>query len=287
MDKIDISKFKGQNLNYVISEAEKLEYESLEGKINAHKLYTECLKNVSSDYNKFQYSLRGVLREKIWNIERYFGWNNEFFSQAGQDKFIDEKFFSNKSSGGFFLEIGAYDGKTGSNCFYFEKFKKWQGIAIEPSNQQFVLLNKNRNCSLINKAISNKNGTHKFYEVREGLTQVSGLDENYYQKKYNKIKKDKNTVIKEIMVKTITLDSLISEYTIKEIDYCSIDVEGGEFSIIENFDFSKCLIKVISLENSETDKTHYNSILEKHGYQFLDCVGDDEIWFKKNYFNFK
>ena len=122
--------------------------------------------------------------------------------------------------------------------------------------------------------------------MREGLTQVSGLDENYYQKKYNKIKKDKNTVIKEIMVKTITLDSLISEYTIKEIDYCSIDVEGGEFSIIENFDFSKCLIKVISLENSESDKTHYNSILEKHEYQFLDCVGDDEIWFKKNYFNF-
>ena len=122
--------------------------------------------------------------------------------------------------------------------------------------------------------------------MREGLTQVSGLDENYYQKKYNKIKKDKNTVIKEIMVKTITLDSLISEYTIKEIDYCSIDVEGGEFSIIENFDFSKCLIKVISLENSESDKTHYNSILEKHEYKFLDCVGDDEIWFKKNYFNF-
>ena len=116
--------------------------------------------------------------------------------------------------------------------------------------------------------------------MREGLTQVSGLDENYYQKKYNKIKKDKNTVIKEIMVKTITLDSLISEYTIKEIDYCSIDVEGGEFSIIENFDFSKCLIKVISLENSESDKTHYNSILEKHEYQFLDCVGDDEICFK-------
>ena len=76
MDKINISKFKDQSLNYVISEAEKLANESLEGKINAHNLYTACLHSVPSDYYKFQYSLRGILRKRIWNIERYFGWNN-------------------------------------------------------------------------------------------------------------------------------------------------------------------------------------------------------------------
>ena len=65
--------------------------------------------------------MRGILREKIWNNERIFFWNEKFFSQAGQDKVIKNHFFPNKKNG-FFLEIGAYDGIEGSNCFHFEKF---------------------------------------------------------------------------------------------------------------------------------------------------------------------
>ena len=54
------------------------------------------------------------------------GWNTIGVSEAPPtlDKFIEEKFFRNKSSTGYFLEIGAYDGKTGSNCLYFEKSKQ-------------------------------------------------------------------------------------------------------------------------------------------------------------------
>ena len=35
-----------------------------------------------------------------------------------------------------FVEIGAYDGIEGSNCYHFEKYMNWKGIAIEPSKLQ-------------------------------------------------------------------------------------------------------------------------------------------------------
>ena len=285
MKKIDLTKFQGQKLNSVINEAEKLEKNSLEGMINAHKIFSSCIAKVSSDYNKGEYSLRGFLRKKIWDIERHLGWNDQFFSQAGQDKFIMEEFFKYQNSG-FFIEVGAYNGVVGSNCLHFEKFKKWQGIAIEPSPLQFKSLKKNRSCLTINKALSVKNGAANFFDITSGLTQMSGLNEHYDQKRYEQIKKDKKNKISEIEVETISLDTLISAFNVKEIDYCSIDIEGGEMSIIEKFDFSKYPIKVISIENREPNENQYNVILEKQNYKFLDCVGVDEIWYNHKYFNF-
>ena len=43
--------------------------------------------------------------------------NQDFFSQSGQDKCVKNFFFKNLKNG-FFVEIGAYDGIKGSNCFF-------------------------------------------------------------------------------------------------------------------------------------------------------------------------
>ena len=43
METIDISRFSGQKLKTIIAEAEKFEKNSLEGKINAHNIYSSCI----------------------------------------------------------------------------------------------------------------------------------------------------------------------------------------------------------------------------------------------------
>ena len=44
---------------------------------------------------------------------------------------------------GFYIELGAHDGIKHSNTYYFEKYKNWSGILIEPSNH-YNQLKKNR-----------------------------------------------------------------------------------------------------------------------------------------------
>ena len=44
---------------------------------------------------------------------------------------LDEIFDSKKN--GFFIELGANNGLTQSNTAFFEKYRNWSGILIEPS----------------------------------------------------------------------------------------------------------------------------------------------------------
>ena len=284
METIDISRFSGQKLKTIIAEAEKFEKNSLEGKINAHNIYSSCIDIIPQDYSKGLSHVRGYLRRKIWDIERHFGWNDKYYSQAGQDKFVLHEFFKNKKNG-FFIEIGAYNGIQGSNCLYFEKFKKWQGIAVEASPTQFKFLKKNRSCITINKAISTENGKTDFIDVISGLTQMSGLHNDHYTKTYEKIKADTSKT-NIVQVETVTLNNLFSTMKINEVDYCSIDIEGSEYSIMKEFNFSKYLVKVLSFENKDPERIKFNSLLEKNGYKFFDYVGSDEVWYKKKFFDF-
>ena len=62
-------------------------------------------------------------------------------------KKLDEKMleFINFDSG-YYVEIGAHDGINNSNTFFYEKYKKWKGVLVEPSFN-FNLLVKNRSKS--------------------------------------------------------------------------------------------------------------------------------------------
>ena len=45
---------------------------------------------------------------------------------------------------GFYIDIGAYDGITQSNTFFYEKYKNWRGVLIEPSKSKYLLCKKFR-----------------------------------------------------------------------------------------------------------------------------------------------
>jgi hypothetical protein len=65
---------------------------------------------------------------------RYYGLNG-----------LDEKLESYINyDGGFFVEIGANDGVTQSNTLYFEQFRQWSGILVEPTHLNYFKCRANR-----------------------------------------------------------------------------------------------------------------------------------------------
>ena len=282
MQNINLDQFKGKNISFIISKADELCKTGLEGIIHAHKIYNLALEEIPNSYDQKKfYILRGDLRQKIWNCERKFFWNERFFSQAGQDKIIKNHFFSDKKQG-FFIEIGAYDGILGSNCYHFEKFQNWNGVAFEPSKIQFEKLKRNRSCKLINKPISEKQKEVDFFEVEQGLTMMSGIyDDNFISEKL--IKNDPNSKFKTTKLLTTTFEENISHEI--EIDYISIDIEGGELNVLKSIDFEKYSIKVISVENNSPDKNNFKSFFSEKNFKYFDRIGHDEIFFNKKYFN--
>ena len=97
MKNIDLKSLGGKDVSFVIRKADELFKENLEGKIHAHKLYSLLLEQIPNIYEKKKERiLRGNLRQKIWDCERTYFWNEKYASQAGQDKIIKDFFFRNK-----------------------------------------------------------------------------------------------------------------------------------------------------------------------------------------------
>ena len=45
---------------------------------------------------------------------------------------------------GQYVDVGAHDGLTASNTYYFEKKKNWLGLLVEPTPSLFIKCKKNR-----------------------------------------------------------------------------------------------------------------------------------------------
>ena len=284
MKNIDLGSFVGMNASDLLKKADELFNINLEGKIHAHKIYSELLDQIPNIYaNSNEYIFRGMLRKKIWDCERSLFWNEKYTSQAGQDKIIKKRFFDGKKNG-FFIEIGAHDGITGSNCYYFEKFLNWNGIAIEPSNIQFEKLKKNRKCNVLNNAISNEVKEVEFIEVIEGLTQMSGINNSSFKKNIDIISNNQSSKTKSLNLKTITFSDIAPKDT--DIDYLSIDIEGGEMNLIKSINFEIINIKVISVENNSPKEQNFKNFFEGKNFNYFDRIGQDEIFYNNKYFKF-
>lgn len=190
--------------------------------------------------------------------------NIKYYSQAGQDAWVLKTL--NFKTNGFFIDIGAYDGIEISNTYALEKLG-WKGICIEAGEKNFELLLNNRLCTCINTVISNYNGICYFNE----------------NDKYGSIVKEG----KKRFCHTIEF-ILDLQKAPNEIDYLSIDIEGGELNLLKTFPFDKYIVDMITVEHNAynrgtADKELIYDLLTKHGYERFKEVSADGLHFEDWY----
>mgnify|MGYP000864594463 FL=1 len=205
----------------------------------------ELLKAISPDYRS--------------NVIQYL---EESKSQLYQDLFVlSELGFKKK---GFFVEFGATCGLSLSNSFLLETKFNWQGILAEPAKVWHDQLKKNRNAIIETDCVWKRTGdTLSFNETKIG--ELSTI--NYFSKLDMHKKQRRNGNIYD--VKTISLEDMLSKFKAPNfIDYLSIDTEGSEFEILENFNFDRYKFKIITCEhNYSADRKKIYNLLINNGYQ--------------------
>ena len=222
--------------------------------------------------------LRGVAAQSVWETEKKLGLHAPFFSQAGQDKYIAETLFRSRR-GGVFAEIGAFDGVRGSNCLYFEKFLGWSGLIVEPDANWADAIRGRRSGAYECAALSDMDGEEDFIAVEAGFLQMGGLLRFYDGDMLNANVRG-NPAHRESIRKipALTLATLLECHGMREVDYCSIDVEGAEAGVLGGFDFDKFEIRVMSVENNGHAEDAVTAIMRKNGYKLENILGSDEIW---------
>ena len=205
----------------------------------------------------------------------------KFYSQHKQDEYVFNTFFTNKRDG-FFVDIGAYDGVVLSNTYFFEKELGWKGICIEPQTKQYELLLKNRNCICVNGCVADFTGKGLFLEIEGYSTMLSGLIEKYDENHLKRIEHETSTLggsKKQVEVECYLLNDLLKKNFVKNVDFCSIDVEGAELDILKTIDFKNFHFNIFSIENNNKNLTIQN-FMEQNGYKMVKVLDCDEIYVK-------
>ncbi len=209
-----------------------------------------------------------------------FAEEKKFYSQYQQDQYIYENFFKNKQNG-VFVDIGAHDGISLSNTYFFEKTMGWTGICVEPIPEVYNRLKNNRNCLCVQGCIFDKRESVPFLKISGWAEMLSGIIENYDPHHVKRIQWeiDLNGGQSEVInVKCYNLMQLLLDNHIQHIDYLSIDTEGGELGILQSIDFSRIDIDVIEVENNYLGP--FQAFLEPLGYKKICDLGPDEIYRK-------
>lgn len=207
----------------------------------------------------------------------FFSSQNEvkYKSQFGQDVFV--LYQTNFKKNGFFVEFGATDGVRISNTYILEKEFGWRGILAEPAKSWEKSLRENRNSIVDIRCVwSESKKILDFKETNNNelstVNTYDSLDMHSSARKSGKI----------YQVETISLLDLLTEHNApKDIDYLSIDTEGSELVILQNFDFNKYNIKIITVEHNFTEmRDKIFDLLTLHGYKrVFDNLSEVDDWY--------
>jgi len=199
--------------------------------------------------------------------------------------------------GGFFLEIGGYDGEKFSNSLFFERQRDWKGLLVEANPFTYKqMVNRDRKCSMAHACISRTRSSMKF-KVAGGITAAVELSSKAHLDRMTK-----NAAVygeqkewaghgQTVETKCTTINALLEEIGVSHVDYFSLDVEGAEVHVLESIDWSKVSFGALSIavdwrtqsateQTSVPDRDVIHRIMESHGYRRLEPgpIPDDDIY---------
>jgi FkbM family methyltransferase len=201
-----------------------------------------------------------------------------YFSQYGQDKFVDQVLFA-EERGGVFLDVGAYDGVTINNTCFLEQSRGWTGMCVEPLPKEFAKLQSARKAVCINGCAALEDGSVDFLQVHDN-EMLSGRVETFDQRHVERIEDaiQQAPDAKELIrVRAYALPGLLRAHGIAHVDFLSLDTEGGELDLLKSLDLAGLGVRAIAIENNYggPDIEHY---LSRQGYELAAFMGCDEIY---------
>ena len=223
------------------------------------------------------------IKRKIRKVAEYF--RIERFSKPALDE-LDIKLGDYlKKNEGFFIEAGANDGFRQSNTYYLEIFKEWTGILIEPITHKYQRCIKERkrslviNCALVSNDYQGESITMIYSDLMSLVENSNPSDLNADEHAERGILAQDNVKYKyRFDVPVRTLEEILIEINVSQIDFLSLDVEGYELEVLAGTNLNRFRPEFILIEARNSQEII--RYLEKYDYEMIEFLTHHDILFQ-------
>jgi FkbM family methyltransferase len=145
---------------------------------------------------------------------------------------------------GTFIEAGANDGLQQSNTLYFERYRQWTGLLVEPIPDLATRCRRNRpRCRVENVALAPHGHPQTHLAMRFcGLMSVVKGGMKSFREELEHVQAGsacQRLQPYDVTVPVATLSDLWDRHQLEEVDLLSLDVEGYELQALQGLDFDR------------------------------------------------
>jgi Methyltransferase FkbM domain len=193
-----------------------------------------------------------------------------WYAQVKQDIIVSRLF--NGKTNGYFLDLAANDAVTISNTYSLEKKLNWTGLCMEPNPAYWYDL-AHRDCQVVGAVVGEiRNDAVVFQKRANGaFGGIVGDGFDNHDGKGGEVRY------------TVSLYEILSRFQApKVIDYLSLDVEGAETLIMQDFPFHEYSFNVMTVERPKAD---LKALFEENGYEYVAKISafGETLWVRSAY----
>ncbi len=186
---------------------------------------------------------------------------------------------------GFFIEAGANDGYSQSNTYYLEKKLGWRGILVEGIPELYEKCRSLRsnseviNCALVRDAsqtpVVNMHFAHLMSVVEGSLGDTD--EQRKHIETGLEVQRLEGTYSVEVPART--LESVLENIPIpEEIDFFSLDVEGGDLAVLQGLNLARFRPRSILVEARFFDEV--DELLKRHDYEMIEKLSHHDFLYQ-------
>jgi FkbM family methyltransferase len=189
----------------------------------------------------------GPLRRAVRGAKRA---RRRVFERCGSDRYshpayddLDRKLARYlPHRGGVFVEAGAFDGYWGSNTYWFERFRGWSGVLVEPVTELAARARKERprsrvfECALVPPDFPDDRLVLRY---RGTMTVAVDLDGGEMHAERQVTREPGQRDAFEFAADARCLGDVLDEAAVGRIDLLSLDVEGYEAPVLRGLDLRR------------------------------------------------
>ncbi len=187
---------------------------------------------------------------------------------------------------GYYVELGANDGRSQSNTFHFERHKGWRGLLVEPSPTAFqhcVMTRSPRNCIVcaccVEPELAGELIPMEYFNLMTTRT-----DRNPDQDLATALPQLRQNIGGEADLsfrfgsegRTLT-ELLDAAGAPRLIDFLSLDVEGNEINVLRSLDFARYKFRYLLIESRRLEAVSEH--LFKNGYHLAERLSHHDYLF--------